>query len=103
MQPMQQTKPKKKRTVLRYLAFGAAGIWLLLLIYPSGYCLENGCSGPVGGQNIDGFIPAFGFAPIRGPALLWLCTFWSSGSGEVERSVRDPDAKRPKKGGSVGL
>lgn len=71
MQPMQQTKPKKTRTVMRYLAFGAAGIWLLLLIYPSGYCMEHGCSGPVGGQNIDGFIPAFAFAPIGVPALLW--------------------------------
>ena len=71
MQLMQQTKPKKTRTALRYWAFGAAGIWLLLLVYPSGYCLENGCSGPVGGQNIDGFIPAFAFTPIGAPALLW--------------------------------
>jgi hypothetical protein len=71
MQLMEQTKPKKRRTALRYLAFGAAAIWLLLIIYPSGYCLKYGCSGPVGGQNIDGFIPAFGFAPIGAPALLW--------------------------------
>jgi hypothetical protein len=68
---MQQAKPKKAGSVWRYLAFGAAGIWLLLLIYPSGYCMEHGCSGPVGGQNIDGFIPAFAFAPIGVPALLW--------------------------------
>lgn len=71
MQPMEQTKPKKTRKAVRYLAFGAAGIWLLLLIYPSGYCLKYGCYGPVGGQNIDGFLPAFAFAPIGGPALLW--------------------------------
>jgi len=68
---MEPSKPKKKGSLLRYLAFGAAVIWLLLLIYPTSYCLEHGCSGPVGGQNIDGFLPAFGFAPIGGPALLW--------------------------------
>jgi len=66
-----QPKPKKKGKVLRCLAFGAAVIWLLLLIYPTTYCLQNGCSGPAGGQNIDGFLPAFGFAPVGLPALLW--------------------------------
>jgi len=68
---MEPTGPKKKGSVLRCLAFAAAVIWLLLLIYPADYCLQHGCSGPVGGQNIDGFLPAFGFAPIGGPALLW--------------------------------
>lgn len=68
---MQQTNPKKKGSALRYVVFALAGIWLLLLIYPTTYCLQHGCSGPVGGQNIDGFLPAFGFAPIGGPALLW--------------------------------
>ena len=71
MHPMEQAKPKKRTTLVDYLAFSAAAIWLLLLIYPADYCLQHGCSGPVGGQNIDGFLPAFGFAPIGGPAVLW--------------------------------
>ncbi|HEX4002841.1 MAG TPA: hypothetical protein VHX36_09335 [Candidatus Acidoferrales bacterium] len=68
---MEPTQQRRKSATLRYFAFGAAAIWLLLLVYPTSYCLENGCSGPSGGQNIDGFLPAFGFAPIGAPALLW--------------------------------
>lgn len=68
---MEPAEPGKKGRTLRYLAFAAAVIWLLLLVYPADYCLEHGCSGPSGGQNIDGFLPAFGFAPIGAPALLW--------------------------------
>jgi hypothetical protein len=56
---------------MRYVVFSLAFIWVLLILYPLAYCVEHGCSGPVGGQNIDGFLPAVGFTPVGAPALIW--------------------------------
>ena len=56
--------------VLRYLAFVITAVWILSIVFAAGYCLVNGCSG-ASGNNIDGFLPAFGLAPIGLPAFIW--------------------------------
>jgi len=56
--------------VLRYLAFVITAVWLFSVLFAADYCLVNGCSG-ASGNNIDGFLPAFGLAPIGLPAFIW--------------------------------
>jgi hypothetical protein len=65
--------------ILKYIAFVIAGVWVFSILWALQYCQIHGCSGP-NGNNIDGFLPAFAFAPIGGPAFLWslvICIRWA--------------------------
>ncbi len=56
--------------ILRYIAMVIAVLWIVLILWAAEYCFVHGYSGP-NGNNIDGFLPAFGLAPIGAPALVW--------------------------------
>jgi hypothetical protein len=55
---------------LKFIAFAIAALWILSILWAGDYCVVHGCSG-ANGNNIDGFLPAFGLAPIGLPAVIW--------------------------------
>jgi hypothetical protein len=56
--------------VLKYLAFLITAVWMFSILFAVNYCFANSCSGS-SGNNIDGFLPAFGLAPIGLPSFIW--------------------------------
>ena len=53
---------------MRFIGYGLTITWVLLIAWPLISCLAGGCSANL---FIDGFLPAFMFAPVGISASLW--------------------------------